>query len=90
MTVLGYDTAAQLFPGQSAIGKEVEAAGMLFTVVGVLDKQKQAFGGGNNPQDNQAFFPHHDVPLHASGAAGLLDHAEVRRSEEPRRWWRTS
>ena len=57
MTVLGYDTADQLFPGQSAVSKEVEAAGMLFTVVGVLDKQKQAFGGGKNPQDNQAFFP---------------------------------
>jgi putative ABC transport system permease protein len=57
VAVLGYDTADQLFPGQSAIGKDVEAAGMLFTVVGVLDKQKQAFGGGKNPQDNQAYFP---------------------------------
>jgi putative ABC transport system permease protein len=57
VTVLGYDTADQLFPGQSAIGKEVDAAGMLFTVVGVLDKRKQAFGGGKNPQDNQAMFP---------------------------------
>jgi putative ABC transport system permease protein len=57
VTVLGHDTAAQLFPGQSAVGRDVEAAGMLFTVVGVLDKQKQAFGGGDNPQDNQAFFP---------------------------------
>jgi putative ABC transport system permease protein len=57
VTVLGYDTADQLFPAQSAIGKEVEASGMVFTVVGVLDKQKQAFGGGKNPQDNQAFFP---------------------------------
>ena len=57
VTVLGFDTAAQLFPGQSAVGKEVEAAGMLFTVVGVLDKRKQAFGGGQNPQDNQALFP---------------------------------
>ncbi len=57
VTVLGSDTAAQLFPGQSPIGKDVEAAGMLFTVVGVLDKQKQAFGGGANPQDNQAMFP---------------------------------
>jgi len=57
VAVLGYDTAGQLFPGQSAIGREVEAAGMLFTVVGVLDKQKQAFGGGKNPQDNQAYFP---------------------------------
>jgi putative ABC transport system permease protein len=57
VTVLGADTADQLFPGQSAIGKEVSASGMLFTVVGVLDKQKQAFGGGKNPQDNQAMFP---------------------------------
>jgi len=57
VTVLGYDTAEQLFPGQSAVGKEVDAAGILFTVVGVLDKRKQAFGGGKNPQDNQAMFP---------------------------------
>jgi putative ABC transport system permease protein len=57
VTVLGFDTAKQLFPAQSAIGKEVEAAGMLFTVVGVLEKQKSAFGGGANPQDNQAYFP---------------------------------
>jgi putative ABC transport system permease protein len=57
VTVLGSDTAAQLFPGQSPLGKDVEAAGMLFTVVGVVEKQKQAFGGGDNPQDNQAFFP---------------------------------
>src|SRR5271155_3387084 len=40
VTVLGYDTAAELFPNQSAIGKEVTVSGMLFTVVGVLDKQK--------------------------------------------------
>ena len=57
VVVLGYDTADQLFPGQSAIGREVEAAGMIFTVVGVLQKEKQAFGGGKNPDDNQAFFP---------------------------------
>lgn len=57
VTVLGSDTADELFPGQSAIGKEVQATGMVFTVVGVLDKQKQAFGGGKNPQDNHAYFP---------------------------------
>ena len=57
VAVLGYDTAKQLFPGQSAVGKEVEAAGMLFTVVGVVEKRKTAFGGGDNPQDNQAYFP---------------------------------
>jgi putative ABC transport system permease protein len=66
VAVLGADTADGLFEGQSAIGKEVEVGGMVFTVVGVLEKQKQAFGGGKNPQDNKAFFPittfHHIHP----------------------------
>jgi putative ABC transport system permease protein len=57
VAVLGSDTADGLFEGQSAIGKEVEVAGDIFTVVGVLEKQKQAFGGGKNPQDNKVFFP---------------------------------
>jgi putative ABC transport system permease protein len=57
VAVLGYDTAMQLFAGQSAMGKEVTVSGMVFTVVGVLEKQKQAFGGGKNPQDNQVFVP---------------------------------
>jgi putative ABC transport system permease protein len=57
VTVLGSDTAAFLFPAQSAVGQDVQAAGMVFTVVGVLDKHKQAFGGGANPQDNEALFP---------------------------------
>jgi len=57
VVVLGSDTADELFSGQSAIGKEVEVAGTLFTVVGVLDKEKQPFGGGKNPQDNAAHFP---------------------------------
>lgn len=57
IAVLGHDTAAELFAGESAVGKEVEVSGMVFTVVGVLEKQKMAFGGGKNPQDNQAYFP---------------------------------
>jgi len=57
VAVLGSDTADGLFEGQPAVGKEVEVSGILFTVVGVLEKQKQAFGGGKNPQDNKAFFP---------------------------------
>jgi len=57
VTVLGHDTAEDLFPGQSPVGKEVQAAGMLFTVIGEVEKRKQPFGGGDNPQDNQAYFP---------------------------------
>lgn len=57
VVVLGYDTADELFGADNAIGKEAEAGGILFTVVGVLDKQKTAFGGGKNPNDNVAHFP---------------------------------
>jgi len=57
VTVLGSDTAEELFGTESAVGKEVQAAGSVFTVIGVLEKQKQAFGGGKNPQDNHAYFP---------------------------------
>jgi putative ABC transport system permease protein len=66
VAVLGSDTADGLFEGESAVGKEVVVTGLVFTVVGVLEKQKQAFGGGKNPQDNKVFFPistfHHIHP----------------------------
>ena len=57
VVVLGHDTADELFGIDKAVGQEVEVSGMLFTVIGVLDKQKQAFGGGKNPDDNAANFP---------------------------------
>ncbi len=66
VAVLGSDTADDLFEGQSALGKEVVVSGVLFTVVGVLEKQKSPFGGGKNPNDNEALFPittfHHIHP----------------------------
>ncbi|MGA9716664.1 MAG: ABC transporter permease [Acidobacteriaceae bacterium] len=57
VVVLGHDTAEQLFGQESALGKEVDIEGDIFTVVGVLAKQKQVFGGGKNPNDNSAHFP---------------------------------
>ena len=57
VVVLGHDTADDLFGLHDAVGKEVVVGGMTFTVVGVLDKKKQAFGGGKNPDDNKAYFP---------------------------------
>jgi len=56
--VLGHDTAEMLFVnGEDPIGKEVTVGTGLYTVIGVYDKQKQAFGSGKNPQDNAIYFP---------------------------------
>jgi putative ABC transport system permease protein len=57
VVVLGHDAAQELFGEELAIGKEIEIEGDVFTVVGVLAKQKQVFGGGKNPADNSAHFP---------------------------------
>ncbi len=59
VVILGHDTAQKLFGNESAVGKEVNIEGDLFTVVGVFDKRKQIFGGGDNPEDNKASFPLH-------------------------------
>jgi putative ABC transport system permease protein len=55
--VLGHDTAEELFGNEDPIGKEVAVETGLYTVIGVLDKQKQPFGGGKNPNDNVVDFP---------------------------------
>ncbi len=57
VTVLGWDVEHDLFGPIDPIGKDVVIAGRTFTVVGVLDKQKTAFGGGKNPADSTAYFP---------------------------------
>jgi putative ABC transport system permease protein len=57
VVVLGHDSAEDLFPNESPIGKDIECEGEIFTVIGVLDNQPQPFGSGRNTQDNAAYFP---------------------------------
>ena len=55
--VLGHDTAELLFGTEDPIGKDVNVASGLYTVIGVVDKRKQPFGSGKNPADNGVYFP---------------------------------
>jgi putative ABC transport system permease protein len=55
--VLGHDTAEELFPSDSPLGKEINIEGRLFEVVGTLAKLKSVFSGGKDPNDNRIFFP---------------------------------
>ena len=56
--VMGYDTAETLFLNvDSAIGREVELAGKIFVVVGVLEKRPTGLNPGANPQDNIVALP---------------------------------
>jgi putative ABC transport system permease protein len=55
--LLGIDTAQSLFGEADPIGKDVNVATGLYTVIGVMDKRKQPFGSGRNPADNGVYFP---------------------------------
>jgi putative ABC transport system permease protein len=58
VVVLGHDTANTLFPNQAdALGQDVLVEGQVFTVIGVLEKQPQGLGTGQNPNDNIAILP---------------------------------
>ncbi len=57
VVLLGHDAAEDLFPTESPLGQDIDCEGHIFTVIGVLDKQKQPFGSGRNTQDNSAYFP---------------------------------
>ena len=57
VVVLGHDTWETLFGHEPAVGKEVAVESGVYTVIGVLDKRKQAFGSGKNPRDNIIVFP---------------------------------
>jgi putative ABC transport system permease protein len=56
VVVLGHDVEQSLFGPVDPIGKDVIIAGRTFTVIGVLQQQKSAFGGGKNPADSFAYF----------------------------------
>ena len=54
---MGHDTAESLFPMEDPLGKEVTIQGQAMTIIGVMEIQKSAFGGGKNPEDNIIYMP---------------------------------
>jgi len=55
--LLGSDTAEELFPAADALGKEINIEGQMFTVIGVVEPQKNVLNSGKNPNDNIVYFP---------------------------------
>jgi putative ABC transport system permease protein len=55
--LVGHDTWEALFGDEPAVGKQINVETGLYTVIGVLDKQKQPVGNGKNPNDNDIIFP---------------------------------
>ncbi|MGD0632276.1 MAG: ABC transporter permease [Terracidiphilus sp.] len=55
--VLGHDAWEELFDGQPAVGEQITVGSGLYTVIGVLDHEKQPVGSGKNPNDNAIHFP---------------------------------
>jgi putative ABC transport system permease protein len=55
--ILGYDAWDQLFDGKPAVGEQITVGTGLYTVIGVLDHEKQPVGSGKNPNDNSIHFP---------------------------------
>lgn len=60
VAIVGPDIVKRLFPGLSAIGREIRLGGLPYTVVGVLETQGSAFGLSF---DNQLFAPW-QAPVH--------------------------
>lgn len=55
--LLGSDTAEELFPQGEALDKQINIEGQMFTVIGVVEPQKNVFNNGKNPNDNIVYFP---------------------------------
>ena len=83
VTVIGSDTATTLFPHhEDPIGQDILLEGRVFTVIGVLEAQKQALGTGQNPNDNIAMVPLSAMRALHCGNTGLRVVRASRRQQK--------
>jgi putative ABC transport system permease protein len=58
VAVIGHEIAEKLFTGYEPLDKEIQVGNKVFRVIGVLEKAKSPFGGGNTPADSFVFIPY--------------------------------
>ena len=58
VTVIGHEIAEKLFTGYEPLDKDIQVGNKIFRVIGVLEKAKSPFGGGNTPADSFVFIPY--------------------------------
>ena len=93
VVMLGENVAPVLFPGVSAIGKDVMIDGSDFQVIGVVQKPKGGFGMGD--EDRRVLIPYHtflkmypaayENSIRIQAAPGVLDRAVDQATEVLRR-----
>jgi putative ABC transport system permease protein len=83
--VLGSETKEQLFGSESALDKELNIEGQLFTVVGVAAPEKTVFSGGSNQNDNRIFFPYSTFrKLHPEQKANFISVKATSHADMPK------
>jgi putative ABC transport system permease protein len=58
VAVIGHEIAEKLFTGFEPLDKDIQVGNKVFHVIGVLQKAKSPFGGGNTPADSFVFIPY--------------------------------
>src|SRR5215468_7426369 len=61
VAIIGHDIAEKLFTGYEPLEKDIQVGNKVFRVIGVLEKAKSPFGGGNNPADSFVFIPYNTM-----------------------------
>ncbi len=63
VAVVGFDLAETLFPAHDAVGKEIQVAGMSFTILGVIEKRKGVFLR-DETADKEVILPYNTYRKH--------------------------